>query len=193
MEDDKGHTHHEQDEEGRVRRHRRTHVGKIELGGHDDAHRARDVADVRALLGVAGDVYLTLGRAMALHALGVVHHGAHIAKHGPARLAAKPIDLLLGHFSRPRRRIGIEPLEGSALVIIGRVIEVARVEVGEPDGVVRPSAEERRDRLAGNGAVQPLEVVFALRGMVDRVLVDRDEVPDRVHLAHKHARLLEHL
>ena len=193
MEDDKGHTHHEQDEKGRVRCHCRTHIGEIELGGHNDAHRARDVTDVRPLLGVAGDVYLTFGRAVALHALGVVHHGAHIAKHGAARLAAKPIDLLLGHFGWPRSRIGIEPLEGSTLVIIGCVIEVARVEVREPDGVIRPSTEERRNRLSGNGAVQPLEVVFALRGMVDGVLVDRDEVPDRVHLAHKHARLLEHL
>ena len=193
MEDNEGHTHHEQDEKGRIRRHCRTHVGEIELGGHNDAHCARDVADVRALLGVAGDVYLTFGRAVALHALGVVHHGAHITKHGAARLAAKAIDLLLGHFGWPRSRIGIEPLEGSTLVIIGCVIEVAWVEVGEPDGVIGPSAEERRDRFAGNGAVQPLEVVFALRGMVDRVLVDRDEVPDRVHLAHKHARLLEHL
>ena len=193
MEDDKGHTHHEQDKKGRIRRHCRTHVGEIELGGHDDAHCARNVADVRALLGVAGDVYLTFGRAVALHALGVVHHGAHIAKHGAGRLAAKAIDLLLGHFGWPRSRIGIEPLEGSTLVVIGGVIEVARVKVREPDGVIGPSAEERRDRFAGNGAVQPLEVVFALRGMVNRILVDRDEVPDRVHLAHKHARLLEHL
>ena len=162
-----------------------SHVLEGQVGGHGHAHRPRHVAHFPAFFGVARGIEFARRAAVALHAvLGDAHDG-HVAENRLPVHLGKPV--ALRHV-----RVGVEGGERLGLVGVRRIVEVARVQVGEADGVVGVAGEQRRHRLAGNGAVQALVVVCTLRGIVDDVLVDGHELPHCVHFGHQHLRLLQH-
>ena len=121
---------------------------------------------------------------MALGAVIGDVHGPHIAEDLIASFG-----LISPHF------IGVlvrqERLNSGRLVGVRGIVDVARVQVREADGVVRLFGEQGRHRLASDGTVQSLVVVLPVGCVVDDVLVQRDEVPHSIHLGNEHPRLLQ--
>lgn len=182
--DDEGHGRRHGQEEHHVRHDGVAHVREGRIGGHYHRHGAGHVPHLPALLGVARGVYLAGRLAVALDAVLGNVHGAHVAK---------DLLVLLG-LEAPGfvgAALGQKALDSGRLVGVGRVVDIAGVQVGEADGVVGLLREQGRHGLAGDGAVQPLVVVVAGGSVVDDALVKRDEVPYRIHLGDEYARLLE--
>ena len=121
---------------------------------------------------------------MALGAVVGDVHGPHIAENLIASLGLVA-PYLVGVLIRQKR------LDGGGLVGVRGIVDVARVQVREADGVIRLLGEQRRHRLPRNGAMQSLVVVLPVGGIVDDVLVQRDEIPHGIHLGNEHPRLLQ--
>lgn len=182
--DEKRHGSHHGQKEHHVADDGITHVGHGAIGGNHHRYCSGHISHTPALFRVTSRIQLAGGLAVALDAVVGDVHGPHIAEDLITSLGLVAPDLI-GVLIRQKC------LDGGGLVGVRDIVNVARVQIREADGVVRLLGEQSRHRLARDGAVQSLVVVLPIGGVVDDVLIQGDEIPHGIHLGNEHPRLFQ--
>lgn len=172
-----------QREKDGVADHVATHCGHLLIHGHDDAHGAANRIFRPPLFGMPRDVKLARRLAMALQAAVLYLLGAHIAESLLAPKLLHSVVLSLRHRVEVGQRLLLEP--------IGNILHVTGLEIGVSYRILTAPRKQFSHALAHQRAVQSLELVSAVGGVVDKILGVVDKVPYRIHLQGEHARLFQ--